>query len=120
MTCIHGLDETNCPTCRILKATLPLKEIKLKRTNFLKADDLLTNKKINLEKKLINELTSKKTSFSPPNRILKPSFINEIPNFRNEIFTGIVKDLDISKEDNYSITKKIPLENPEWDFENED
>jgi hypothetical protein len=120
MTCIHGLDESNCPTCRILKSTVPLKEVKLKKTNFLKADDLLSNKNINLERKLFDEIISKKPSLSPPNRIAKPSFINEIPNFRNEIFLERVKDLDISKEDNFGITKKIHLENPEWDFEEED
>lgn len=120
MTCIHGLDENNCPTCRILKSTLPLKEIKLKKTNFLKADDLLSNKNANLERKLFDELISNKPNISPPNRIAKPSFINEIPNFRNEIFLERVKDLDISKEDNFRITKKIHLETPEWDFDEED
>ena len=120
MTCIHGLDEINCPTCRILKSTVPLKEIKLNEPNFLKADDLIFNKDLNLERKLVDELTSKKPSLSPPNRIVKPTFINEIPNFRNEIFLERVKDLDISKEDRYGITKKIHLENPEWDFEKED
>ena len=112
MTCIHGLDEINCPTCRISKSTLPLKEINLKKTNFLKADALLSNKNINLERKLIDELISKKSKLSPPNRIAKPSFINEIPNFRNEIFLERVKDLDISKEDRYGITKKIRLARP--------
>ena len=64
MTCIHGLDEINCPTCRILKSTVPLKEIKLKEPSFLKADDLLSNKRVNLERKLIDELTFTKSSIS--------------------------------------------------------
>ena len=120
MTCIHGLDEINCPTCRILKSSVPLAGINLKKTNFLKANDLLSKKKINLEKKLIDEITVKKTNPTPPNLILKPRFINEIPNFRNELFVERSKDLDINKEDNHKINKKIPLESPEWKFEEED
>ena len=120
MTCIHGLDEINCPTCRILKSTIPLKELKLKKINFLKADDLLSNKRVNLEKKLIEEITLKKSNPHPPNLISKPRFINEIPNFKNELFLERSKALDIVKEDNYGITKKIPLESPEWKFEEED
>jgi hypothetical protein len=119
MPCIHGLDELNCPTCRILKATVPVKGINLKKTGFLKANDLVS-KKINLENNLIDEITSKKTNLPPPSLISKPSFINDIPNFRNELFLERFKALDITKEDDYGFTKKISLENPEWDFEEED
>ena len=79
MTCIHGLDEINCPTCRILKSAIPLRGIKLSKLAFPKIND-----------------------------------------FRNELFLERSKDLDITKEDNYGITKKIPLESPEWKFEEED
>ncbi len=120
MPCIHGLDEINCPTCRILKSTVPLKGINGKKTNFLNANDLLSKKKINLEKKLIDEITFKKTNPHPPNLLAKPNFIYEIPNFRNELFLERSKDLNLTKEDNYGITKKIPLESPEWKFEEED
>ena len=119
MLCIHGLDETNCPTCRILKSTVPLKGISFKKTNFLNINDLITKKNINLEKKLIEEITSKKGT-SPPNLISKPLLINQVPNFKNEFFLERFKDLDISKEDKYGITKKIHLENPEWEFEEEE
>jgi len=120
MPCIHGLDEINCPTCRILKSTVPLNGINLKKTNFLKANDLLSKTNINVEKKIIDEIILKKINPTPPNLISKPSFINEIPNFRNELFLERSKDLDLNKEDKYGITKKIPLESPEWKFEEED
>ncbi len=120
MLCIHGLDDTNCPTCRILKSTVPLKGISFKKTNFLNINNLLSKKNINLEKKLKDEITSKKGSLHPPNLILKPLLINQIPNFRNEFFLKRFKDLDISKEDKYGITKKMHLENPEREFEEED
>lgn len=120
MTCIHGLDEINCPTCRILKSAVPLRGIKLSKLAFPKINDSLSRKNMNLEKKLIDDITFKKGIPHPPNLISKPSFINEIPNFRNELFLERSKDLDIAKEDNYGITKKIPLESPEWKFEEED
>jgi len=120
MPCIHGLDEINCPTCRILKSNVPLEGISLKKTNFLQVNNPLSKKNRDLEKKLINEITSKKVGLQPPNFISKPGIINEIPNFRNELFLERFKNLDINKEDNCRITKKIPLESPEWKFEEED
>ncbi|MDX1799180.1 MAG: hypothetical protein R3255_11065 [Candidatus Lokiarchaeia archaeon] len=81
---------------------------------------LLYRKKINHEKELIDELTPLKRNVQPPNIITKPNFINEIPNFKNKLFLERSKELDISKEDNYGITKKIPLERPEWKFEEEE
>jgi hypothetical protein len=120
MPCIHGLDEINCPTCRILNSTVPLTGINLKKTNFLKAVDLPTRKNVQLEKKLMDEIKINKSNHNPPNLVSKPSFLNEIPNFRNELFLERFKDLDIAKEDNFGITKKIPLQNPEWKFEEED
>ncbi len=120
MTCIHGLDEVNCPTCRIIRSSLPLKAISPKETNVLDVDRFISKKKLNLEKKLIDEITPKKIYAHPPNFVLKPKLINEIPNFKDRLFNERFENLDISKEDNYGITKKIPLENPEWEFEEED
>ncbi len=118
MLCIHGLDESNCPTCRILKSTVPLKGISFKKTNFLNINDLFSKKNINLEKKLKDEITSKKGS--SVNSRINTLLINQIPNFRNEFFLKRFKYLDISKEDKYGITKKMHLENPEREFEEED
>ena len=120
MTCIHGLDELNCPTCRIIRSTTPLHGISLKNTNFLKPNEIVSNKSLNLNEKLINEIKINKANSSPPNLILKPKFINEIPDFRNKLSLDKFKEFDIIREDNYRITKKIPLENPEWDFEEEE
>jgi len=120
MTCIHGLDEINCPTCRILKSTTPLKILSPKNKDFLKIKHPLFKNNRNLDEKLINEITSKKTGVHSPNFISKPRFINEIPNFRNELFYKRVKELDLTKEDNYKISKKISIENPGWKFEEED
>lgn len=120
MTCIHGLDEINCPTCRILKSSVPLNGISSKKSILPTFNMLLSRKKINHEKELIDELTPLKKNIHHPNFITKPSFINEIPNFKNKLFLERSKELDISKEDNYGITKKIPLESSEWKFEEEE
>jgi hypothetical protein len=120
MPCIHGLDEVNCPTCRTLKSSMPLSGIRLKNLSIPTLNKSLSRKNIELESKLIDEITVKKKTSHPPNLISKPSFINEIPNFSNELFLARSKELDITKEDNYGITKKIPLENPEWQFEEEE
>ncbi len=119
MPCIHGLDEINCPTCRVLKSAIPLKGIWIKNLTFPTVNNSLSKKNLNLEKKLIDEITLKRSNPHPPTLILKPRFINGVPNFKNELFLERSKELDISKEDNYGITKKNSLENPEWKFEEE-
>ncbi|MFX1419139.1 MAG: hypothetical protein ACFE9N_09495 [Promethearchaeota archaeon] len=120
MTCIHGLDEINCPTCRIINSTLPLNRINLKKTNFLKANDLVHRRNLNLENNLSDELALKKINPTPLNLIKKPISINGIPNFQNELFLERSRDLDIVKEDIQGISKKITLENPEWNFEDKE
>ncbi len=120
MPCIHGLDEINCPSCRILKSTVPLSGNRLKELSIPTLNKSLSRENIDLENKLKNEITlNKKTPF-PPNLISKPNFINEIPNFSHRLFLERFKELDITKDDNYGITKKISLENPEWKFEEEE
>jgi hypothetical protein len=119
MPCIHGLDEINCPSCRILKSTIPINGSRLKKSSIPIFNKSLSRENIDLENKLKNELTLKTSTPYPPTLIKKPIFINEIPNFSNELFLERFKELDITKEDNYGITKKIPLENPEWKFEEE-
>ena len=120
MTCIHGLDEQNCPTCRIIRSTTPLKGIRLKKINFLKPNEMVSKKSLNLNEKLIDEIKIRKSNSSPPNLILKPKFINEIPDFRNKLSSERFDEFDISREDNYKVKKKISLENPEWKFEEAD
>ena len=122
MTCIHGLEEINCPTCHKIRSSMPPKGLRLKNANFPNANELSSNKKFNLNESLIEEIQIKnKNLLNPPiNPILKPKFINEIPNLRDQILFERINDLDILKEDKYGITKKIPLENPEWKFEEEE
>ena len=122
MPCVHGLDENNCPTCRIIKSTLPYNSIKSIETPALKIVSPFFNRDNRLQEKLSNDITAKKINITHPslNLISKPPTINEIPNFENKLFLERAKDLNISKDDNYGISKKIPLESPEWRFEEEE
>lgn len=122
MPCIHGLDEINCPTCRTAKFTFPNKSISGFKTPNIKIGNPFFNIDDRLENKIAREITAKKVNMihPPVSPISKPFLINEIPNFENKIFLDRFQELDISKEDNFGISKKIPLENPEWKFEEED
>jgi len=122
MPCIHGLDEINCPTCRIIKSTLPHNSIKSIETPALKIVSPFFKRDARLQDKLSKDIIAKKLNISHPslNLISKPPSINEAPNFENKIFLERAKELDISKDDNFGISKKIPLESPEWQFEEEE
>ncbi len=121
MTCIHGLDEINCPTCRISRSTLPIKKLKAKRERFVKIENQYFKKNSHLKEELENELTNKRINptHNKFNLIPKPKLINEIPDFKNKMFLERLKELDLDKGDILGIPKKIPLENPEWKFKEE-
>ena len=122
MPCVHGLDENNCPTCRIIKSTLPINSLKSIKSPALKIESPFFRRDNRLNEKISNELTAKKLNIThlSLNLISKPPFINEAPNFENKIFLERAKELDISKDDNFGISKKIQLESPEWQFEEEE
>ncbi len=122
MSCIHGLDENNCPTCRIVKSTLPINSLKSIKSPALKIESPFFRRENRLDEKISKELTAKKLKITHPslNLISKPPFINEVPNFENKIFLERAKELDISRDDNFGISKKIQLESPEWQFEEEE
>ncbi len=122
MTCIHGLDEINCPTCSMMRATVPMKKVHEIKENFLKIENPFFKKNLKLKDNLVNELTNKRLNLNhaPLNLIPKPHLINQIPNFENKMFLDRLKELDLDKGDILGIPKKIPLENPEWKFEEED
>ncbi len=122
MPCVHGLDENNCPTCRIVKSTLPLNSLKSIGSPALKIESPFFKRDNRLKDILSKDITVRKLDITHPslNLISKSPLINKIPHFENKIFLKRAKELDIPKDDNYGIAKKIPLENPEWKFEEEE
>ena len=122
MTCIHGLDEINCPTCTIMRSTMPFKKVHEKKENFLKIENPFLKKNSRLKEEFVKELTKNRITpqFTPLYSIPKPRLIDEIPNFENRMFFKRIEDLNIDNRDLLGFPKKIPLVNPEWKFEEED
>ena len=122
MPCVHGLDEVNCPTCRMIKSTLPFSLIKGIKSPTLKIENPVFRRVIRLQDKFLKEVTANKLEINHPslNLISRPPSITEAPNFSNKLFLERTREIDISKDDNFGISKKIPLESPEWQFEEEE
>ncbi|MBY8980498.1 MAG: hypothetical protein KGD72_08915 [Candidatus Lokiarchaeota archaeon] len=116
MSCIHGLDNNNCPICRISKSTIPKSPIV---KNSVKIENLRPENpffKNHIENKKQSEeyLTQKNTFLSPNliNPLPVPNLINSIPNFENKDFMKKLDKLDINGLDTHGISKKINLESP--------
>ncbi len=119
MTCIHGLDEINCPTCRILRSTAPKGLLSIKRLAFSRIENPFFKKNAKLKKEISKDIIPKKLNgFSTT--LQKPPLINQIPEFQNRLFLERTKEIAISKDDTFGISKKIQLESSEWKFEKED
>ena len=69
-------------------------------------EDDITVIKSNIRPNLINDFP-------------KPNLINSIPTFENSLFLGRINDLSIEKPNDLGISKKILLENPELNLEEE-
>ena len=119
LICIHGLDEMNCPTCRIIRSTLPKNFLDTNNNPFLKIENPLFRKNYHDDQEVLKELLPKKvnSNSNPINLISRPNLINEIPNFKNKMLSDRLNELDLTKFDKFGISKKTPLENPEWKFE---
>ncbi|MBD3194135.1 MAG: hypothetical protein GF317_03710 [Candidatus Lokiarchaeota archaeon] len=123
MTCIHGLDEINCPICRLNTHNFPNNGLKIKdaRQNPLKPKNPFYSTFLNQERKIkpnlkgLNNLELEKVS-----DVEKSHFIKKIPNFSNNMFSKRMKEIDLGNPDKFGISKKISLENPEWKFDSEE
>ncbi|MHA1915920.1 MAG: hypothetical protein ACW986_12275 [Promethearchaeota archaeon] len=122
MPCIHGLEEENCPTCRILKSTLPTEGLLTQQSQVPEVSNSLFKENRSLDEKVKKEILHGRPEITPDllNRIPSPRFINNLPRFENQLFQARIKELDITKEDIFGITKKIALEKPNLRFEKEE
>ncbi len=122
MSCIHGLNEINCPTCRIVKHSIPHESLSLKNNSNLNPINPIFNRFLKRKEDLYGEIMPKRAklnSFSI-NLVPKPNLLNGIPKFKNAMFLERMKEIDISKADLFNISKKIALESPEWKFEDKE
>ena len=122
MPCIHGLDEANCPTCRIMAASIPKESFNIKNAhlNELKPESPFLKINIAEKKQFINDLLPNSKIPGPVsiNPIHEPNLITENPDFQNRLFQERLKELDITKSEVFKISQKVKLENPEWKFKN--
>jgi len=124
VTCIHGLDENNCPTCRISKSSTPkdlIKNLKV-NTDDLRPENPFFSKHLIQKEKIETELEPSK-NFLRPNlihRLPKPNLINDVPDFESHLNIERINEHDLDKYDEYGITKKISLGNPELKLKEEE
>ena len=116
MSCIHGLDNNNCPICRISKSTIPNTPI---AKNPIKIENLRPENpffKNHIEnKKQSEEYLTKNNTILRPNLINPlpvPNLITKIPNFENKDFMKKLDALNLKGLDPHGISKKIKLESP--------
>ena len=116
MSCIHGLDNNNCPICRISKSTIPntpITKSSLESENIRPENPFFRNHIKN--KKQNEEYISKNNTLLNPNLINPlpvPNLINKIPTFENKDFMKKLDALDLKGLDPHGISKKIKLESP--------
>jgi hypothetical protein len=120
MTCIHGLDEINCPTCRTVKSSLPTNQYKidLQNNNDLKPFNPLMEEIKRKKEDFVNNLTPNNTrfKFDSINPIPEANILNKIPDFKNKMFSERLGELNIDKSDLFRISKKVTLESPELEL----
>ncbi|MGB5912714.1 MAG: hypothetical protein WBH31_16090 [Promethearchaeia archaeon] len=124
MVCKHGLDEINCPICRISTSTIPLNDLNLEmlNNNPLKTENPFFKKHITNKQKLERNVFHLQNALKPNfiHKIPEITMVNQIPDFGNKIFNEQLENIDISKSDKFGISKKISLIKPELDLESED
>jgi len=123
MTCMHGLDDNNCPICRMSNSNYPINPIN--RTslnkNALNSFNHLFNNKLSGNMTFEDDVSTADRNIRPNliNDFPKPNLINSIPSFENKLFLERINSLSIKKPNDLGISKKISLENPELNLEEE-
>jgi len=122
MPCIHGLDEINCPTCRIIRFTLPENEIKIKSQTTIKAEYPFFQANSKDEENLIKELRPNLPAMHKHsiNMLSPPNLLNELPNFENRMLLERIKQIGVSKSSIFDLSKKHDIASPELKLNKEE
>ena len=119
MTCIHGLDEINCPICRMTVSSMPITSIDSKNPHYneLKPHFHRNEDKSAIVNDIVPKILQSKAQFdlNHVKNIPEARLLNQLPNFENDMFIKRLNELDLNKSDVFKISKKIEIENPEWD-----
>jgi len=124
MPCIHGLDDINCPTCRIMKFSLPKNNNKINElyTNSLKLESPFFKLNSKENENFVYEIKPilpdlHKNSI---NRISTPRLLNKLPSFENKMLLERLGEIEVSKSDVFNLSETTSLANPEWKVKKED
>ena len=121
MPCIHGLDENNCPMCRISKSMSPINQINEKRLDKNPSDKInnLFKNKLNRNIEFRDDILPHQKKFQPNliHDFPKPNLINSIPNFENKLFIERAESLNLKKKNEMEFLRKESLEKPELNLE---
>ena len=113
---MHGLENNNCPICRMTKSTVPRTPIlnnKDKNVN-LRPENPFFKKHLSNKNQTEDILTKRNELLRPQiiNPIPMPNLLNPIPNFENNELMKRLDELDIERWDTFGISKKVKLEKP--------
>ena len=123
MPCMHGLDNNNCPICRMTKSTVPRNPINkdaAKNVNIRPENAFF--KKYLSNKNRTHDFLTKNNEFLKPhiiNPIPSPNLINSVPNFEGIELKKKLDELDIERWDTYGVSKKTKLEKPDLKLDND-
>lgn len=120
---MHGLDNNNCPICRMTRSTVPRTPI---HDNTTKSEDLrpgnpFFRKHLSNKKQTEDYLTKTNKSLQPNliNPLPTPNLINTIPSFESKELMKRLDELDIKSLDIYGIANKVKLEKPDLKLDDE-
>lgn len=121
MACMHGLDDNNCPICRMSSSTFPINPINKTslNKNTLNSFNHLFKNKLSGNMDFEDDISIIKSNIRPNliNDFPKPNLINSIPTFENNLLLERINDLKIEKPNDLGISRKTLLENPELNLE---
>jgi len=124
MPCIHGLDDINCPTCRIMKFSLPKNNNKINElyTNSLKLGSPFFKLNSKENENFVNEIKTILPDLHKNfiNIISTPSLLNKLPSFENKMLLERLGEIEVSKSDVFNLSETSSLANPEWKVKKED
>lgn len=123
MRCIHGFEESECPTCHIERITIPPISANLRKDfiSNLKAENPNFKKHLALKNEFENNLMNRR-NFSQPTftkSLSKPDTLFK-KRIQNNTLLEKLDHYSLNHLDKFNILKKVKLKKPELDLEPKD
>ncbi|MFX1237332.1 MAG: hypothetical protein ACFFAS_19085 [Promethearchaeota archaeon] len=117
MACTHGLENNNCPICRMVRSTIPKTILGLQKSfnNPLKPYFNKDDRTKAIESEIIANKNLPKAVVGPNSMNMIPEMKspNSLSQFESKMFLERLRELDLSKIDIHKISKKNELISPE-------